>query len=145
MRLGVEIIPDSNEHARATDALWSVSTRARSITEQAWADPDETPDAVVDVVLSAAMRIYRNPDRFLSNQAGSFTGTLAASDFADGDLFLPGERVVLERHKATGPLTTMTTTRNDPNAPNGPWDPRSYVPDTISGGLGDPFHIGTEV
>ncbi|RPA12626.1 hypothetical protein [Gordonia sp. OPL2] len=142
VRLGVTLAPGSPDYERAAEALWSASTRARSIAERAWADSAAVPDEVIDVVLSAAMRLYRNPNRFLTNQAGSFQATLAPSDFAAGDMFLAAERAVLESHKPTGALWLASTTRDDERTPTGPYDPANYVADPTNLGLGDPFYLG---
>ncbi|MCH5644154.1 hypothetical protein [Gordonia sp. ABSL49_1] len=142
-RLGITFEPDSADYARAKDALWSVSVRARSITGRDYPDPEHVPDPVVDVVLSAAMRLYRNPDRFLTNQAGSFQATLSAADFAAGDIFLSAEVAVLEKHKAQPRnLWTAQMTREDGPGVTEPERPTSYVSDPTNLGLGDPFYVG---
>ena len=142
VRLGVTLAPGTADYARAEDAISSASVRARSVTEQPGWTTDNIPDDALDVVLAASMRLYRNPDRFLTTQAGSFQGTLAPSDFAAGDVFLAAERAVLEKHKPTGPLWVASTTREDANPPTGPYDPANYVADPTNQGFGDPFYLG---
>lgn len=119
IRLGVTLT--GAERARAEDCLKSASVRARSIAERKWANPDDpsdpdgpVPDTVEDVVLAAAYRLYRNPDRFVVNQAGSFQATIPTSDFTDGDIFLRKEVAELEKVRPGGnKLFTMTLTRED--------------------------------
>lgn len=134
-RLGMTLTPGSPDYARAEEALWSASARARSIADRVgdWADSATVPDAVVDVVLSAALRIYRNPDRFLINQAGSFQATLASSDFATGNIFLQGEIDELEKHRPNAGLFVIQVYRDELDRRA---DARVYVSD---GNGGDPF------
>ena len=142
IRLGVTLAEDTLDYARAEEALWTASTRARSITEREWADAALIPDEVVDVVLAAAMRIYRNPDRFLANQSGTFSATLPTSDLAAGDVFLLAERRALERHRPKQSLWVSSTTRDDDLNPSGPYDPANYVTTPVDGVYGDPFYLG---
>ncbi|QNJ57063.1 head-to-tail adaptor [Gordonia phage Rabbitrun] len=124
-RLGIELPTGSTDRARAEECLWSASTRARVVAERDWAaptdplDPDgPVPEYVIDVVLAAAMRLYRNPDRFMVNQAGSFQATLPQSDFAAGDIFLRAEVALLEKARPRArSLWTIQQTREDALGP----------------------------
>ncbi|AXQ64389.1 head-to-tail adaptor [Gordonia phage Neville] len=124
-RLGIDLPTGSTDRARAEDCLWSASVRARVIAEREWADPTNpldpdgpVPESVVDVVLMAAMRMYRNPDRFIVNQAGSFQATLPQADFTAGDIFLRAEVALLEKARPR-PRTfwTIQQTREDSIGP----------------------------
>lgn len=138
-RLGVALTPGSADYVRASEALWSASTRARSIAQQSDWTADTVPDSVVDIVLSAAMRIYRNPDRFITNQAGSFAAGISPSDFATGDIFLTGERTELAKHKPTE-ITVLNTYRDDPANRTGRRDPANYVAAPVDGVRGDDLY-----
>lgn len=142
-RLGITLAPKTPEYTRAEEALWSASVQARSIASR----PDWTaatiPNAVADVVLSAALRIYRNPDRYIANQAGSIQATLATSDFATGNIFLSGEIAELNKHAPTR-VAVIGTYRDDPRQYSERFDPAAYVADGIDHEGGDPFYVGLE-
>lgn len=137
-RLGVTLTPNTPDYARAEECLWSASVRARALAGQEWTDPTTVPDEVVDVVLAAAYRLFRNPDRHQSNQAGSFAAAVSPSDLKSG-VFLDAERRVLMSFRG-GSLIVGTTTREDEHNPTGPYDAANYVPDPINEGRGDPFY-----
>ncbi|MFF0710039.1 hypothetical protein RND64_08815 [Gordonia sp. w5E2] len=146
-RLGVSLNPGTTDYARAEEALWSASARARSIAERespddAWSDVTKVPDAVVDVVLSAALRIYRNPDRYLMNQAGTYQAALSSSDFATGSIFLSGEIVELKKHARLN--VAIVNTYRDDDKRNPRFDLNAYVSDGIDHEGGDPFYVGLE-
>ncbi|GAA2068462.1 hypothetical protein [Williamsia deligens] len=107
-RLGRTFDPETPDYVRAESALVDVSARARSVAEQAWTDPTKVPDAVVTVVLAAARRIFTNPDRYLSNMAGTFQATLVNGDF-NGDIFLPGELDELRKHQPAPGIWVLST------------------------------------
>ena len=71
VRLGAPIDPGPDQ-ARAEDALWSAGAQARAIAEHPEWTAESVPEAVADVVIEAAKRIFKNPDRYVANQAGSF-------------------------------------------------------------------------
>ncbi|QGH75747.1 head-to-tail adaptor [Gordonia phage Syleon] len=135
-RLGVTLAPGNPDYVRAEEALWSSSVRARGIAEREWEDPATVPDEVLDVVLSAAFRIFKNPDRFLTNQAGTFQATLAQSDFATGDIFLPAEVAILEKHRPQAALRVLSIYRDDPREKL--WHSEQFVAD---GGAGEPMLV----
>lgn len=138
-RLGTPIDPASPDHARAEEALWSASIQAKAIAEHPEWTADTAPEAVVDLVLAAAQRIFKNPDRFINNQAGTFQAVLPQSDFATGGIFLAGELVVLRKH-GPSPLRLLSVYRDDPDELGGPCDPSKYVADPTNLGLGDPLY-----
>lgn len=114
-RLGRSLEDNTPDRARAEAALEDVSARARSVADQSWTDPEKVPDAVVTVVLAAARRIFTNPDRYLSNMAGTFQATLVNGDF-NGDIFMQGELLELRKHQpkpGIWVLGTYTEPRED--------------------------------
>ena len=144
-RLGVTLTANTPDYVRAEEALWSASARAREIADRTakdddWADPSKVPDSVVDIVLSAALRIFKNPDRFISNQAGSYMAQLAQSDFTTGSIFLAGEVSTLEKYRPNLGVQVVDSYRDDPSDYDIRADPNEYVADPINQGLGDPFY-----
>lgn len=107
-KLGRTFTPDTKDFARAEISIWEVSVRARSVAGRKWAsDPDiDIPEEIVAVVLSASYRVFKNPARYLSNQAGQFIGTHAQSEFA-GDIFLQAERDELEKFTTNSGMWTQ--------------------------------------
>uniref|UniRef100_UPI003D8B05C5 hypothetical protein n=1 Tax=Gordonia sp. B7-2 TaxID=3420932 RepID=UPI003D8B05C5 len=136
-RLGVALVADTPDYARAEEALWSASVQAKAVAQQPNWTSDSAPEGVVDVVLSAAARTFKNPDRNVSNQAGTFQATLAQSDFATG-LFLSGELAVLHRHRPDV-LTVVTAYRDDDAEFDPRADPANYTPAPVDGVSGDPL------
>lgn len=108
VKLGKTLAPDSLPFAQAEQAIWSVSARARSLAGKTdatdWAAHDapdaKIPEAVKSIVLEAAYRLFKNPNRYVMNQAFQFTGQI--SHEMDGDIFLAAERTALERFNANG-------------------------------------------
>lgn len=143
-RLGVTLDQNENDYARAEAAIWDASVRAVEITERDWSGDNETvPDGVVRIVLACAQRLYRNPDRFLVNQAGSFQAQLATSDFSTGDIFLSAEIAALGKYKPSpGRMWVIESTREDGTRISEPENPKSYVDDGLNEGRGDPFYAG---
>lgn len=127
-KLGKTITDPSAEFGRAAQSIWTVSVRARDIAGKSveeWpgydADDDNlVPEAVKVVVLDAAYRVYKNPDRYLMNQAFQFTGQVANE--LDGDIFLRAEREILEKYCISNGMWTVTTTRLSEV-----FDPTGYV------------------
>lgn len=109
-RLGRTLAEDSPDYARAEAALEDVSARARSVAEQPWTDLTKVPDAVRTVVLAAARRIFVNPDRYLSNMAGTFQATMAQNEFT-GDIFMQGELAELRKHQPQPGVWVLGTYR----------------------------------
>lgn len=135
-RLGVTL--SGADLTRADEALWSASVQAKAIAQHSDWTTDTVPNSVVDIVLSAALRIYKNPDRFISNQAGSFMAQLSQSDFTTGNVFLSGEIATLEKYRNLG-VHVADTYRDDPADYDIRADPIEYVADPTNQGLGDPF------
>lgn len=111
-KLGRTFAENSEDFARAELAIWQVSVRARSIAEQQWTNVAEVPDAVKAVVLDASYRVFKNPNRYVQNQGGSFQAMLSQSEFK-GDIFLQAERDELEKHKPNSGMWTQPFTRAD--------------------------------
>lgn len=122
-KLGKTLDSGSAEFGQAELAIWTVSVRARSVagkTVEDWpgfvGDVDDvaapTPDAVKVVVLEASYRVFKNPQRYVMNQALQFTGQI--SNELDGDVFLRAERDELERFQVNAGMWTVTTTRRSP-------------------------------
>lgn len=122
-RLGVQLVSDTLEYNRAEAALEDVSIRAKGLAGQSWTSIT-VPDEVRTVVLAAARRIYVNPDRYLSNMAGSFQATLAQNEFT-GDIFMQGEIAVIRKYQSTPGLWVQSTTR----VGDEPFDPTRYWSD----------------
>lgn len=128
-KLGKTLASGSAEFEQATQAIWSVSVRARDVAEKSkseWpsydADPDGlVPDVVKQIVLDASYRVYKNPNRYLMNQALQFTGQLSANEL-NGDIFLLAERETLEQFKSNPGMWTQTVTRESDI-----YDPTGYV------------------
>ncbi len=102
IKLGKSLPEGSAEFLRAEQSIWTASVRARSIAgkrDDEWA-VGEVPSVVQSIVLEAAYRIQRNPQRYTMNQAFQFTGQV--SHELDGDIFLRSEREILERFNANG-------------------------------------------
>lgn len=123
-RLGVQLVSDTLEYNRAEAALEDVSIRARGVAAQSTWTVNTVPDEVRTVVLAAARRIYVNPDRYLSNMAGSFQATMAQNEFT-GDIFMSGEMAVLRKYQSSPGLWVQSTTR----VGNEPFDPTRYWAD----------------
>jgi hypothetical protein len=119
-KLGKTLTLGSAQFSQAELAIWTVSVRARSAAGKTVADwpgfagdsddsDTPTPDAVKVVVLEAAYRVFKNPQRYVMNQVLQFTGQI--SNELDGDVFLRAERDELERFQVNAGMWTVTTTR----------------------------------
>lgn len=109
-RLGRDL--DGADARRAEAVLADVSAVALSITGQAWDTQFQVPGEVVAVVLSAARRVFTNPDGFVSQSIGPFSNTRAAGGVTP-DVFVSSELAVLKRFKPRKGLLTVSTTRGD--------------------------------
>lgn len=139
-RLGVTLSEGSRDRARAELALWEVSVRARDLANQTWANPVSAPDAVVAVVLAAAYRAFKNPDRFLKNAGNGFSGELSPDDFKSSDVFLDAERATLRRCRPKSSISTMSFTRGDPVTSYGSFSLTTLPDGTVSA---EPFFDGS--
>lgn len=105
-RLGETLTPETPDYVRAEAAIEDVSERARSIAGQPTWSAGTAPAAVRAVVIAAARRIYTNPDRYLSNMAGTFQATVASDQFT-GDIFMLGELAELAKFRPTPGVYTQ--------------------------------------
>ncbi|GAB32728.1 hypothetical protein [Gordonia otitidis] len=137
-RLGVALAANTADYARAEEALWSSSVQARSLAGRPDWTVENIPNGAVDVVLSAALRIYRNPDWYIANQAGTYQATLASSDFSTGNIFLSGEIQELKKYAALN-LHVVSVYRDDQRV-NPRFDPANYTSIPVDGCLGDPVY-----
>lgn len=117
VKCGKDFSSNAVEAGKAEQAIWAVSVRARAVADKSTTDwPDHTstkvPDLVKVVVLEAAYRVYKNPNRYTMNQAFQFTGQISSE--LDGDIFLASERESLEAFRASGGMWTQATTRATP-------------------------------
>lgn len=102
---------------RAPRLLARASALVRSFTGQTWVDEngdlvDDVPDAVVEVVLAAAARAWRNPSGVVQDTTGPFTVRWSERS-AEGIFLTDDERLMLGPWR-TGGLWTQCVTRNDP-------------------------------
>lgn len=96
---------------RAAAAITDVSAFARRVAEQTWiAAPTGVPDDVAPVVLSAALRRFKNPDQAVSEAAEGYSVTRAGS-VASSDVFSPGEMAILVKMRPKSGLWKIHTTR----------------------------------
>lgn len=110
--------PTDVKYKSAEQAIWTVSVRARSVagkTKTDWPDyeSEDVPDLVKTVVLEASYRVFKNPNRYLMNQAFQFTGQLSQGEL-NGDIFLRSERDDLEKFKDNSGMWTQSVTRCSP-------------------------------
>lgn len=128
-KLGKALNPGSAEFGQAEQAIWNVSVRARSIAEKTkveWPGFDavnhfQVPDTVKVVVLEASYRVFKNPQRYVMNQAFQFTGQISSAEM-NGDVFLQAERDELEKFQSNSGMWTQTITRQSEI-----YDPTGYV------------------
>lgn len=99
--------------ARAAAAISDVSAWARSIAEQQWIDaPIGVPDDVVAVVLSAARRVFDNPQGFVYETMGPMSASRAAA-VVTGSPFTAPEIAILKKARPKAGLWTLSTTRGE--------------------------------
>ncbi|GAB2648996.1 hypothetical protein GCM10027169_15670 [Gordonia jinhuaensis] len=114
--------------------------QAKAIAQHSDWTTDTVPNSVVDIVLSAALRIYKNPDRFISNQAGSFMAQLAQSDFTTGSIFLVGEVGMLEKYRPNLGVQVVDSYRDDPSDYDIRANPDRYVNVSVDGVPSEPLY-----
>lgn len=100
----------SDQRAQAELVLNMVSAWARGFSGQSWPDPASAPEDVSWVVLAAAKRELRNPDRAIQKSKGPFSVTY--DKLPDG-AFLPAELAILRRFRGGGGLFTVQFGRSD--------------------------------
>jgi hypothetical protein len=127
--------------ARAEAALDDASALAREEARRDFLDEDglpDAPDAVVRVVLAAALRNYTNPNAEISQTAGPFSRTLKASE--TGVYLTEAEYAICRRYreKETSGLWVLRTTRNDA-ADNTEWAQDQFGAELFPIGTIDPW------
>ncbi|SKT45294.1 Uncharacterised protein [Mycobacteroides abscessus subsp. bolletii] len=129
--MGVTFTQD--QRAQAELVLNMVSAWARGYSGQSWPDPASVPEDVPWVVLSAAKRELRNPDRAVSKAKGPFS--VSYGRLPDG-AFLPAELAILRRYRGGGGLFTVQFGRSDTTI-----DPFAFGKDGFleDGSGGDPI------
>lgn len=110
---------DSVDYKRAQQTIWEISVQARSVADKTVTDwPDHTspdlPDQVKVIVAAASYRAFKNPNRYVMNQALDMTGQLDPYDFR-GDVFLKAERDALESYRTNAGMWVQETTRAYPS------------------------------
>lgn len=110
-RLGRGLRPGA-ETARASAILDDVVSLAESEARTTWADEEAMPRDARTVVLTAARRVFDNPNMYVVRQAGSFTARVHESAFATGT-FTKAELAVLARLRQRSGLYTLATTRGE--------------------------------
>jgi hypothetical protein len=92
-RLGVTLDPSSADGIRATAALNDASSVVRTVARRTWVDEDgnlePVPPVVEQVVLAAAIRVFRNPDGFAQASVGDVSVSYGSRP--GGSVFLTRE------------------------------------------------------
>lgn len=115
IRLGLdEHSLSGTDKARAEAALSDASALVRSEAGRTWLDSagkSVAPDAIVRVVLGAALRTYRNPEGEIEQTVGPFSRTLKS---AETSVYLTdAEKAIVRRYRvAPSGLWTMRTTKD---------------------------------
>ena len=121
VKLGQALDESSPQFQQAEQAIWTVSVRARTIADKAgdpdWMSDSGAPEVVKSIVLEAAYRVYKNPNRYVMNQAFQFQGQI--SNELDGDIFLRAERDMLEKFKPNGMWVQGFSRENTLHDPTG--------------------------
>ncbi|WKS54907.1 hypothetical protein [Corynebacterium accolens] len=100
IRLGRDVLDE--EVKRVEAILEDTSVIAMSAARTSWA-PEQVPSDVAAVVLSAALRTFKNPDRYVQQQIGDYSARVDRSEFANG-LFTKAELDILERNSESNDL-----------------------------------------
>jgi hypothetical protein len=115
-RLGLD--PNSlvdGDYARAQAALADASTLVRMESRRSWVDDAgaiTAPDALIRVVLGAAMRNWVNPDGVIQETVGPFTRRL--SEESTGVYLTKAELDIVRRYRPSGiGLWTLQTRRDE--------------------------------
>lgn len=113
IRLGRDLRHD--EIPRVQAILEDTSAIAVATAKADWA-PETVPNDVQAVILSASLRTFKNPDRYVSQAIGDYSARIDSSEFAAG-LFSKAELDILQRNGADslqfGSFGTMETTRGE--------------------------------
>lgn len=113
-RLGVEIGSLSGtDLVRAESALEDVSALVREEAGKTWVAGDppvlgEVPGSVLAVVYAAALRAYRNPDGYVSENVGQGAYTWSTSQEGANGVFLTEQEKRVVRKAASGGSSVYT-------------------------------------
>lgn len=102
------------EATAAEAAIDDATALVRAETGRTWLDENGTPDPqVAGIVLSVALRAFRNPEGFSSQTVGSWTGTVGGGgqDVASGVYLTTHERRQLQSLMGAGGLVSLTVVR----------------------------------
>lgn len=102
------------ELAAAEAAIDDASALIRAESGRSWLDEDGLPDErVVPLVLSVALRAFRNPDGYATETVGSWTGVFGGSgqDTASGVYLTSHERRQLQALMGAGGLVSVPVER----------------------------------
>lgn len=114
VRVGITFTAADEDRADAI--LDDVSALARRTARQTWVDENEAledvPADVVAVVLSAARRLFVNPNGFASEQDGDYSYRLP-SDVIESGVFTESETDVLESYRDTSGLWALQISGGD--------------------------------
>lgn len=114
IRLGRDVLDEERQRVEAI--LEDTSVIAMSAARTSWV-PEKVPSDVAAVILSAALRTFKNPDRYVQQQIGDYSARVDRSEFANG-LFTKAELDILERNSESsdlefGSFGTMDRTRDE--------------------------------
>lgn len=135
-RLGSAVTGTADQR-RAQAALADASALVRQVGGTDWIDENgraAAPGPVVTVVLSAALRVFRNPDGVVSETRGPFTRRRADTEV--GVYLTDQETEVVRRHRTRARhsgLWSLATTRGEECLPG------HYVMDQYGT---EPFPVG---
>lgn len=114
VRLGRDL--EGAEAARAQAALDDASALVREEARRDWLDADGNPNppsAVLTVVLTAALRVVRNPDGYTSEAEGDYSYR-RSEDTGLGVYLTEEEKTIVRRYRGTKQaLWTQPTTRGE--------------------------------
>ena len=114
VRLGRDLYKE--EIPRVEAILQDTTAVAMGAAQASWT-PATVPGDVVAVLLSASLRTFKNPDRYIQQAIGDYSARVSDGEFASG-LFTKAELDVLERNSEAhgfthGSFGTMTATRDE--------------------------------
>lgn len=130
------------DKARAEAALADATALVRAEAQRDFVDDlgvADAPEAIVRVVLGAALRNYRNPDAETQHTVGPFSRTVKATD--TGVYLTDAEREIVRRYRPRthGGLWTLSTTRDEATSDTAwVWDQYGTEPFPI-GSVSEPW------
>lgn len=114
VRLGREF--QEHERKRAEAIIQDVSALALGETGAKW-NMATVPSDVVAVILSASLRTFKNPDRYIEQKIGNFGARLDRSEVQGGVFTKPERDVLVRNSQATGlglfGFSTVSRTRDE--------------------------------